>query len=380
MPETKSTKETFLVSFVVPTLNRGRYVLRAVASCLRNASDSVDVEVVVIDSSSEDGSFETLQAKYGGDRRVRLLQNARGSGPLKSWIEGVEAATGKYMTFVWSDDLISPLFLRMLLPPLQAGAVVSYGAGKIVSVDTNLEFSEVVPEPEFIDGHRFLAQYYEITSHESVPIAASPVCSLFDAEVVREWAHHVREFCRATRLREHLMWRRAIGPDLMLYLWALAPGTPQVALFRTTTAQFSAHPGSITISSDKWDLRAGYWLAKLSFIDTFQQNEHRDSLRKYWEWAFITGCYLLLGARLSTHRRHVFGILKELASLVFIAWRRGFLASGFRNAMAASLDWVGKRLVGRFAVLFVLKKLVTDPWWVWRKTLIRLGVRSRDAD
>lgn len=41
---------------------------------------------------------------------------------------------------------------------------------------------------------------------------------------------------------------------------------------------------------------------------------------------------------------------------------------------------IEQRVINRFAVLFVLKKLVTDPWWVWRKTLVRLGVRSRDAD
>ena len=41
---------------------------------------------------------------------------------------------------------------------------------------------------------------------------------------------------------------------------------------------------------------------------------------------------------------------------------------------------INQRVINRFVVLFLLKKLVTDPRWVWRKTLVRLGVRSRDAD
>ncbi len=41
---------------------------------------------------------------------------------------------------------------------------------------------------------------------------------------------------------------------------------------------------------------------------------------------------------------------------------------------------IKQRVIDRSVVLFLLKKLVTDPLWVWRKTLVRLGVRSRDAD
>ena len=75
-----------VVSFVVPTLNRGKYVLRAVHSCLTNDDENVCIEVVVIDSSSNDGSFEELQQEFSADNRVKLLQNPSGSGPIKSWL------------------------------------------------------------------------------------------------------------------------------------------------------------------------------------------------------------------------------------------------------------------------------------------------------
>jgi glycosyltransferase involved in cell wall biosynthesis len=62
-----------VVSFVIPTLNRGKYVLRAVRSCLKNDDENVCVEVVVIDSSSNDGSFEELQQLYPIISRKFLL-------------------------------------------------------------------------------------------------------------------------------------------------------------------------------------------------------------------------------------------------------------------------------------------------------------------
>lgn len=323
-----------LVSFVVPTLNRGWYVSRAIESCLRNASDSVNVEVVVVDSSSDDGSFEELEAKFGSDERVRLMQNPRTSGPLKSWIEGVEAATGEYMTFAWSDDIISPNFLRALLPPLQNGARLAHGLGNNFSVESEMEFPENVPEPELVDGQIFLEQYYghePVLSSGPIPLTVSPACSLFQAELVREWAHHVRDFCRATPLREQIMWRRAIGPDLMLYFMAMSPGAPRVAFFRTHTAQFSEHPGSISISSNRWAFHAGYWLAKRWYVETFCQSHSCSSGKRFWADTFSAGRDLLRKKLRRKMRKDkqpkflLFGFLREIFTLLISGWRRGFL-------------------------------------------------------
>lgn len=355
MGDNTHTADCARVSFIIPTLNRGLYVARAVESCLRNTSDSVQLEVVVIDSSSDDGSFENLKATYGSDTRVRLLQNGRSSGPLISWLEGVEAATGDYMTFVWSDDVISPRFLDALLPPLQAGAVLAYGAGMLANVDSSVIFPEEIPAAEFNDRHTLLKNYYHVQSFPSVPTVVSPVCSLFDGKIVRGWMQQVERFCHATALRERLMWRSAIGPDLMLYLSALSPETPQVAVVRTYTAQFSEHPGSITISSNDWILKTGYWLAKLWYLEEFQQIEQREVVREYWGSTFMMGCFLLLTAPLSKQSRRLsVGVVGELTSLLYMAWRGGFLISGVCSAAVEGsrrvMERIKKRTGGRRSV------------------------------
>jgi succinoglycan biosynthesis protein ExoO len=104
-----------LVSFIVPTLNRVRYVTRAVDSCLR-AGDvaGVTVEVIVLDSHSADGSWECLVDRYQNDLRVTLLQNERNAGPTASWLAAARLAMGNYRTFVWSDDYLAPHFLSDL--------------------------------------------------------------------------------------------------------------------------------------------------------------------------------------------------------------------------------------------------------------------------
>ena len=190
-----------------------------------------------------------------------------------------------------------------------------------------------------------MKHYYHVQSFPSVTIVVSPVCSLFDSKIVREWMQHVERFCHTTALRERLMWRSAIGPDLMLYLSALTPGTPHVAVVRTYTAQFSEHPGSITISSNDWNLKTGYWLAKLWYLEEFHRIEQRKVVGEYWGSIFIMGCFLLLTAPLTKQSlRLSSGVIRELASLLYMAWRGGFLISGFCSAAVEGSRRVMERI------------------------------------
>ena len=66
------------LTFILPTRNRRQYVGRAVESCLQVALSGVQVEVLLVDGNSTDGSYEELLQRYGKDARVRLI---RQTGP-----------------------------------------------------------------------------------------------------------------------------------------------------------------------------------------------------------------------------------------------------------------------------------------------------------
>ena len=249
------------VSFIVPTLNRGHYVLRAVESCL-GAGDMalmVQTEVVVLDSQSDDGSWELLQEKFGADTRVKLIQNKRGLGPTHSWIDGVNCATGDYLTFVWSDDYVSPRFISQLLPLLNEQTHVAIGVGVMRDVD---DVSPLLPSDvvETFSSGDYLAGFFRPYGG-ATPDFVSPVCALFSRQVFDRWKEVITDWGRATQLREQVIWKRAIGPDLILYFLGALSGE-KVAFTREQVAQFSAHPGSISMFSSKYLLRSGYWLAR----------------------------------------------------------------------------------------------------------------------
>jgi glycosyltransferase involved in cell wall biosynthesis len=230
----------------------------------------------VLDSQSDDGSWELLQEKFGMDERVKLVQNNRGLGPTHSWIDGVDCATGDYMTFVWSDDYISPRFLKRLLPMMNAETHVAMGAAIGRDVDDETPFpiddsAETVPSLAYLAG--FFPAYAGTT-----PNYVSPVCALFTRESFEQWKNIAKSWGRSTPLREHVMWKRAIGPDLLLYFIGALNGK-KIAYTREAVAQFSAHPGSISISVSKYLLRSGYWLARCWLVTDSELKDTKSDPR-----------------------------------------------------------------------------------------------------
>ncbi|WP_144097227.1 glycosyltransferase [Croceicoccus sediminis] len=250
------------VAFFVPTLNRNPMVLRAVHSCIAAIEHAgVTGRVIVLDSKSDDGSWEALNAVFGDDLRVELRQNERGLGPTKSWCDNVAGFEAAYATFLWSDDYVAREFLTELLPPLREGAAVAIGHGKIRPAECE--------EPLSQEGRRgalpadtVASAYFLKGTPDGDPLQVSPACALFPHAAVSSWLGRVEGMSRANGLREYFLWRRAIGPDLLLFFIAL--GGVKDTVFRTQAevAQFSAHEGSITISSSPWFLTMGYWLAR----------------------------------------------------------------------------------------------------------------------
>lgn len=256
------------VSFVVPTLNRGRYVVRAVDSCLATSAGhpDVDVEVIVLDSMSDDGSWEELEQRFVHDPRVVLARNARGLGPTHSWLDGARLVTGDLVTFLWSDDYVSPDFLTVLLPALRAGCSMAMGEGVVRDIDNEDGLpASGAAQGVTITGDAFLRRHLGLVPGPALPV--SPAVALFTRAVFDRWMHAVETWCTQPGIRHTIMWRRAIGPDLMLFLMSAldeAGGTngSRVRIEPIVVAQFSSHAQSITISSSTWPLRAGYWLAK----------------------------------------------------------------------------------------------------------------------
>src|SRR3984957_11054241 len=92
------------LSVVIPRWNRAGLVCEAVESALGQVGG--ELEVIVVDDGSNDGTGETLERRFG--KAIKLLQMATRSGVGAARNEGVRQATGDLLSFLDSDDLWLP--------------------------------------------------------------------------------------------------------------------------------------------------------------------------------------------------------------------------------------------------------------------------------
>ena len=111
-----------LVSVVIPTFNRKLLLEEAVASCL--AQTHQNVEVIIVDDGSTDGTETFVADKMAGDWRLRSVRYYKKSnnGPAAARQYGLDRAKGEFIQFLDSDDLILPTKLeRQIVALLAAG-------------------------------------------------------------------------------------------------------------------------------------------------------------------------------------------------------------------------------------------------------------------
>lgn len=93
------------VSFVVPTHNRIEWVAECVGSLLSQSEP--DIEVIVVDDGSKDGTFEMLTEWLEKEPRATIVRNEVSIGAGKSRNRGVELAKSDIIAVCDDDDFYS---------------------------------------------------------------------------------------------------------------------------------------------------------------------------------------------------------------------------------------------------------------------------------
>jgi glycosyltransferase involved in cell wall biosynthesis len=106
-----------LVSVVIPTYNRAYCIAATVDSVL--AQTHRNVEVLVVDDGSTDGTLELLARTYAAEPRVRALSQPNG-GVCAARNHGLREARGEFVALLDSDDLWLPWKLEAQLACLRA--------------------------------------------------------------------------------------------------------------------------------------------------------------------------------------------------------------------------------------------------------------------
>src|SRR5215470_11373406 len=91
------------LSVVVVNYNAGEYLARSVASVFAASSGS-EVEVLVVDNASRDGSAIAAARR---EPRMRLIENPENRGLSAAWNQGARETSGPWIFFLNPDAEIS---------------------------------------------------------------------------------------------------------------------------------------------------------------------------------------------------------------------------------------------------------------------------------
>ena len=100
-----SKKEQPAVSVIVPVYNVEKYLRECLDSIV--AQTLTDLEILLINDGSTDGSLEILKEYAKKDGRIKVIDKPN-EGYGKTMNRGIEMATGEYIGIVESDDWIEP--------------------------------------------------------------------------------------------------------------------------------------------------------------------------------------------------------------------------------------------------------------------------------
>lgn len=111
------TEQQPLVSIIVPVYNVKAYLRECYESIIEQSYPNI--EVILVDDGSTDGSGDLCDDLAAGDSRVAVLHKKNG-GLSDARNHGLQRAHGDWISFVDSDDWVSPVFIEVLLDAVQS--------------------------------------------------------------------------------------------------------------------------------------------------------------------------------------------------------------------------------------------------------------------
>lgn len=104
------------LSVIVPVYNVEKYLQRCVDSLLAQTHE--DLEILLVNDGSTDGSPALCDAYAKKDARIRVIHQKNG-GLSAARNTGIDAATGEYLAFLDSDDYVDRATYSLLLREMQ---------------------------------------------------------------------------------------------------------------------------------------------------------------------------------------------------------------------------------------------------------------------
>ncbi len=142
-----------LVSIIMPLYNSEKFLSSSIESVVKQTYKNW--ELIIVDDRSTDNSLQKAIEYMKKDNRIKIIKLQENSGPAIARNTGIEAANGKFIAFLDSDDMWLPDKLELQLNFMRkTNASFSYTAYKKVNEDG--EYRGIVSVPESVTYKKLL--------------------------------------------------------------------------------------------------------------------------------------------------------------------------------------------------------------------------------
>ena len=149
-----------LVSVLIPLYNQERYF----KACIRSveAQKYKNLEIIIVNDGSTDRSPQMARDWAARDNRVKVIDK-QNEGPTYARRDGCQVATGEFITFLDSDDMLTPDAIEALLSTIMEKDVdlvlglCDKKLGFIVQHQSDntyhFPFGQVIEQPQLFDDY-----------------------------------------------------------------------------------------------------------------------------------------------------------------------------------------------------------------------------------
>lgn len=160
-----------LVSIITPAWKAARFITDTIHSV--QAQTWQNWEMLIVDDCSPDDTAATVERAAAGDPRVRLIRQPRNGGPAAARNAALDAATGRWIAFLDSDDLWLPDKLQVQIEfQRTAGCKLSFTEFRRITGD-GTSVGRLIEVPDRLDYSALLCNTAIATSTVIVDRAAS---------------------------------------------------------------------------------------------------------------------------------------------------------------------------------------------------------------
>ena len=112
------------INVLVPMYNSSKTIVKCINSIQKQTYDNFDI--IVMDDGSRDDSYQLVKELADTDKRIRLYKKSNQGYVAITRNKLLEKVDGDYFIFVDSDDVVSPLYLEILMKAItETGSDIS---------------------------------------------------------------------------------------------------------------------------------------------------------------------------------------------------------------------------------------------------------------